>query len=100
MIGWNVENILEDISQRRSALLKIRKVVHKSISEFLFLLAQNSCIHVEERKTICVRVSIEFRSVKIFQVNMYCKRQTLRDQLQSGYINFPPNKDTNLFQEF
>lgn len=99
MIGWNVENILEDISQRRSALLKIRKVVYKSISEFLFLLAQNSCIHIEGNRTIGVRISIEFSGVKIFQVNMYCKRQTWRDQHQSGYNNFPPNKDTNLFQE-
>lgn len=78
MIGWDVENILEDISQERSALLKIRKVVHKFISEFFFLLAHSSCIHVEGNKTI-VRVSIEFSGVKIFQVNMYCKRQTLRE---------------------
>lgn len=79
MIGWDVENILEDISQERSALLKTRKVEHKFISEFFFLLAHGSCLHVEGNKTIGVRVSIEFSGVKIFQVNMYCKRQTLRD---------------------
>lgn len=76
MIGWNVENISGDISQRRSALLKIRKVVHKSISEFLLLIAQNGCIHTEGNKTAGVRVSIEFSGIKIFQVNVYCKRQT------------------------
>lgn len=73
MIGWNVDNILGNISQRRSALLKIRKVKHKCISEFLFLIAQNDCMHTEGNKTAAVRVSIEFSGVKIFQVKCIAK---------------------------
>lgn len=56
-------------NQKCSAQIHIR---------IFFLLAHGSCIHVEGNKTI-VRVLIEFSGVKIFQVNMYCKRQTLRE---------------------